>query len=216
MTLKYPNLASALIAFQSDLPQITRDSQANIPSKTGAGYKYDYASLDTITPIIFEKLAAVGLAYTAAPSFIDGTFGLYAKLIHESGEESGGLYPLGNPNAPAQAVGSAITYARRYALLALTGVQPVDQDDDGAAATSAAAAAAVAKAAPASDPKQVVRDQIGELINDEASKVTGEDANKIMEEVAPGKAPAQWTLPNLNAGLTKLQALSTSRLKGGA
>lgn len=214
MTYKFPNLASALIAFQSDLPQITRDSQANIPSKTGAGYKYDYASLDTITPIIFEKLAAVGLAYTAAPSFIDGTFGLYAKLIHESGEETGGLYPLGNPNAPAQAVGSAITYARRYALLALTGVQPVDQDDDGAAATRAAASAAAKAATTPAVSKQTLQDEISALINDPDSKVVGEDANAVMEKVAPGKAPAQWTIADLKKGLDELRTLSDTNKAG--
>ena len=209
---EYPNLASALVAFQADLPKIERDSQANIPSKTGQGYKYDYASLDVMTPIIFKKLSEVGLAYTAAPSFIDGTFGLYAQLIHTSGESIGGLYPLGNPNAPAQAIGSAITYARRYALLALTGVQPADQDDDGAAASQAAASAAAPKV-PAKETAETVREDMGSLVNNPTKfKVSGEDANTIMEEVAPGKTPNQWTLTELKKGRDKLLALSNERI----
>lgn len=205
----FPNLATALVAFQSNLPKIRRTETAKVGT-----YSYDYASLDKITPIIFKELSAVGLAYTAAPTVIDGTFGLYAQLVHTSGEAIGGLYPLGNPNARAQDIGSAITYARRYALLALTGVQPDDEDDDGAAASDAQAAANAAEkadAAPKKETAQDFRDKIAALINDEDSLVVGDDANAVLEEVAPGKSPNQWTLTDLKKALPKLQELSDTR-----
>ena len=41
-----------------------------------------------------------------------------------------GLYPLPASGTPQQ-IGSAITYARRYCLCAVTGVAPDDDDDDG-------------------------------------------------------------------------------------
>lgn len=55
-------------------------------------------------------------------------------LMHASGEWVSGslLVPVTKPDA--QGVGSAITYARRYALSAFAGIAP--EDDDGAAASA--------------------------------------------------------------------------------
>lgn len=218
---EYPTLAAALVAFQADLPKIQRTERANIGT-----YGYDYASLDKITPIILPKLSAVGIAYTAPPSMIDGVFGLFAQLVHTSGEAIGGLYPLGNPNGKAQDIGSAITYARRYALLALTGVQPDDQpddtgeggqDDDGAAAhaataKAAASAAVESEAAVKKDGLQSVRDEMSALVNNPAtSKVNGDDANEIMEGIAPGKRATQWTLAELKKGRDALKERSEEK-----
>jgi hypothetical protein len=61
-------------------------------------------------------------------------FVLRYTLTHvPSGEFQTGDYPL-NLSDP-QKMGSAITYARRYALLAVTGIAAEDEDDDGDAAT---------------------------------------------------------------------------------
>jgi hypothetical protein len=72
--------------------------------------------------------------------------------MHSSGEwlEQEYFIPLGKMDA--QAAGSAITYARRYALQAIAGIPA--EDDDGNAATQA-------------KPESVTKDQakvIGELI----------------------------------------------------
>lgn len=200
---KYPTLAAALVAFQADIPVPTKDSSAD----TGK-YSYDYASLDKLTPLIFEKLTAVGLAYTAAPDLTEVGFGLRAQLIHESGESIGGFYPLGSPNNPAQAIGSAITYARRYALLALTGVAPTGEDDDGARATDAQSKATTAYA-PVSGGKETpdsVRAEMGELIESSGGKVSGDDANEIMATVTNRKPVANWTLTDLKKGRDALKA----------
>ena len=202
----YDNLNSALSAFQSTIPVPVKDSSAD-----AGKYSYGYASLDALVPLIFPRLAAVGLAYAAAPDINDaGVFGLRAKLVHTSGEEFGGFYPLGNPNAPAQAIGSAISYARRYALLSLTGVAPTGEDDDGAAAQSAPPAVSRAEKAPLKGP-QAAQASVSEFLNDESNKVTGEDANRIMKDVAPDKDAGQWTASDLNKGLTLLKELSEER-----
>jgi hypothetical protein len=54
-------------------------------------------------------------------------------LLHESGESLESLYPLGE-KSDAQAMGSALTYAKRYALSALIGIVTED-DDDGQSST---------------------------------------------------------------------------------
>lgn len=206
---KFDNIAQALVAFQSDIPVPTKDSSAD----TGK-YSYDYASLDKLTPLIFERLTAVGIAYTAAPDVReDGIFGLRAKLVHESGDEIGGFYPLGSPNNPAQAIGSAITYARRYALLSLTGVAPTGEDDDGArahAAQASAPASAPSTAKPANSAA-ALRAEMGDLINGSGGLVTGDDANNIMAEITGGKSPAEWTATHLKAGKAKIQELIDSK-----
>lgn len=207
---KYGSIAEALIAFQSDIPVPSKDSTAD----TGK-YSYDYASLDKLTPMIFEKLTDVGIAYVTAPDVReDGVFGLRAKLVHESGEELGGFYPLGNPNSPAQAIGSAITYARRYALLALTGVAPTGEDDDGQKATAAQAAANSAPAkAPAATGAVALRAEMGELITSSGGLITGDDANEIMAKITDGKSPDQWSVADLKKGRVQLDALIEDRKK---
>lgn len=202
----FPNLNSALSAFQSTIPVPTKDSSAD-----AGKYTYGYASLDALVPVIFPRLSAVGLAYVAVPDVNEqGVFGLRAKLVHTSGEEVGGFYPLGSPNAPAQAIGSAISYARRYALLSLTGVAPTGEDDDGASAQKSPPAAANTdrKEAPGSTGAQA---KVTALLNDPTSLVTGDDANAVMGEIAPGKTPGEWTAKHLTECLARLEALNTER-----
>jgi len=129
MTDKTPEqeFAAALVAFQSQLPEVEKQATGiagNRPTK--------YADLAHITEQAFPILAKCGLAYTAAPTWAeDGRFVLRYALLHESGHREGGAYPLPE-SATSQQMGSAITYARRYCLLAVTGLAPKDEDDDGA------------------------------------------------------------------------------------
>jgi hypothetical protein len=74
-----------------------------------------------------------GLAWVTRPTIVADRFVLVYELLHTSGEKISGEYPLPANGSP-QALGSAITYARRYCLCAVTGVA-ADDDDDGQAAT---------------------------------------------------------------------------------
>lgn len=125
-----PNLNAALAAVQAQLPYVGKDETAD----TGT-YKYKYADLSAVSAAILPLLGANGLAFTAWPSVNDqGKFVLRYELLHKSGEQKAGEYPIGGGNA--QQIGSAITYGRRYALCAVTGLAPGD-DDDAAAAVGA-------------------------------------------------------------------------------
>ncbi len=197
-------LAEALVAFQADIPVVKKSSTAD----TGK-YSYSYASLEKLVELAYPKLTALGLAYTAAATFDEqGNFVLRAKLLHVSGEFTGGDYPLGNPNAPAQAVGSAVSYARRYQFLNLTGIVPEGEDDDGAAASKVPAASkAPAQRAPeqaAAEGEESIsslKHEIELIIGDKSNDITGADVNAIMAEVSGGKTPAKWTLTDLRKGL---------------
>lgn len=125
-------LALALAGFQADLPKIAKAQSATVPTKAGGSYSYSYADLSDVSERVLPLLAKQGLAFTALPTISGNLFVLRYQLLHDSGEALGGEYPLGDPKASAQAIGSAITYARRYCLCAVTGVSP-DDDDDAAA-----------------------------------------------------------------------------------
>lgn len=132
-----PNLATALALLQAKLPRITKNETANVVSQKGS-YSYTYAGLADVSAQVLPLLGTVGLSFMARPTFDDhGRYVLLCTLLHTSGEEREGTYPLPASGTP-QALGSAMTYGRRYTLCAMTGVAP-DEDDDGAAAEAAAA-----------------------------------------------------------------------------
>jgi hypothetical protein len=125
------SLAAALAAFQLELPTLGKGNVANVRSDKG-NYSYRYADLAEVSTLVLPLMAKHGLSFSAKPTIDDGRFVLAYVLRHTSGEEDAGLYPLPS-NATPQQVGSAITYARRYILTAISGVAP-DEDDDGQAA----------------------------------------------------------------------------------
>lgn len=130
-------LATALAAFQAELPRIGRDNTANVRSDKGS-YQYRYADLGDISPEVLPLLAKHGLSWTCRPTIHhDGRFVLRYALLHASGETLEGDWPLPNPASSSQVLGSAVTYARRYCLCAVTGIAPGDDDDDAAAAQAA-------------------------------------------------------------------------------
>jgi hypothetical protein len=124
-----PTLAGALLKLQDKAPTLTKD-------KTGQ-YQNKYVTLDTIVEKIGPLLVDNGLVWTTRPSGSAEAPTLVYELIHcESGEAIAGEMPLMIGEHPtSQALGSAITYARRYALTAVLNLV-ADEDDDGAASQS--------------------------------------------------------------------------------
>lgn len=125
MTDNKSALAEALAAFQADLPDIGLDSE-------NPHFKSKFASLPKITKTVLPLLSGHGLSFTAGGVFEEGQYGLRGTLLHVSGEERSGFFPI-NATDP-QKIGSATTYARRYMLASLTGIV-ADADDDGNAAS---------------------------------------------------------------------------------
>jgi hypothetical protein len=131
---QYPNLALALAAFQSALPSVRKGQTARIQGKEGkASYSYDYADLTDVSEATLPALANVGLAWTTSlDTHENGSLILVWSLLHgESGESISGSVPVGRAGQDWQSLGSSITYARRYCLVAATGVAPGGDDNDG-------------------------------------------------------------------------------------
>lgn len=133
----HDTLAAALSAVQGELPTVGKANTAKVATKNGPDFSYRYADLSDVTEKIMPLLSKHGLAFTAVPTVVDGMFVLSFALLHDSGQERTGSYPLPPAATPPQQLGSAITYARRYALCAVTGVAPGGDDDDAAQAMRA-------------------------------------------------------------------------------
>ena len=136
-------LHEALAQLQTNLPHIGKDKTARVTSqRTGKTHTYDYVGLATISAKILPLLGELGLSFITRPTLREeGNFVLAYDLMHVSGTNLAGYYPLPQTGTP-QEIGSAITYARRYCLCAVTGIAPDDDDDDAQAAEAAAKKAA--------------------------------------------------------------------------
>jgi ERF superfamily protein len=102
---------------------------------TNPHYRTRYASLAAIRAAVLPALSAEGLALTQLPCTpVDGWAGITTGLWHgASGQYLLSTLRLPVARADAQGYGSALTYARRYALQALCAVAG-DEDDDAEAA----------------------------------------------------------------------------------
>lgn len=150
-TLPQARLFAALARFQAELPSISAGEEARIEAEGKRSYKYKYADLADVVEVVEPLLGKHGLAFTAKPTMTETGFWLVYRLVHESGEYDGGLYPLPDPRAVGpQKLGAQVTYARRYVLMAVVGVFPKGEDDDGKAAQDdfPSAGAAFASASP--------------------------------------------------------------------
>jgi len=120
-------LAKALAAAQAEMRPAAKD--ANNPH-----FKSKYADLEAVNEAA-RVLAAHGIAIMCVPDgWTENRIVIRAMLVHESGEHMEGRLemPVRDQTNP-QAVGSALTYARRYAVSALANI--ATSDDDGNEAT---------------------------------------------------------------------------------
>jgi hypothetical protein len=121
-------LTAALIKFQSGMKALPKD-------KVNPYFHSKYADLAGIWEAIRKPLADNKLAVSQLPRDADGRTVLTTLLVHESGEWVSSDLPVTvAKESDPQAVGSALTYARRYALSALLGIVS-EEDDDAEAAT---------------------------------------------------------------------------------
>jgi hypothetical protein len=120
-------LAAALCKAQAAMGGAKKDS-------TNPHFKNAYADLASIWDAVRKPLTDNGLAVVQFPRTTRNGVEVETMLVHSSGEYMTDVLWLPVLKMDAQGVGSAITYGRRYALMAVTGIAPVVDDDGNAAA----------------------------------------------------------------------------------
>lgn len=131
---EHDTLAAALVSALADLTVVETNRTAKIPTKNGGEYSYKYADIGDVVKLTRGTLAEHGLvALTPVHAHGDDQLACTVTLLHVSGERLDlGPFPF-EPGRDAQATGSAVTYHRRYALVAALGLAAGDEDDGASA-----------------------------------------------------------------------------------
>lgn len=128
------NIATALVKAQQAFGPALKSS-------TNPHFRSRYADLSACVEAVIEGLNSAGIALIQRTSEDLTGVTVETVFIHESGEmlECGKLHVPAAKQDP-QGYGSALTYARRYSLMAACGIAP--EDDDGNAASRKSSAPA--------------------------------------------------------------------------
>lgn len=128
-----------------------------LKSSSNPHFKSRYADLAACVEAVIDALNESGIALVQKTDLCEDGVIVETTFVHESGESmSAGKLHVPASKQDAQGYGSALTYARRYSLMAACGIAP--EDDDGNAATSSApqrAAAAKLRAQPTAGPNEL-------------------------------------------------------------
>ena len=99
--------------------------------KTNPQFKSTYATLEAVIAASKEILAENGLALIQFPSdCASGVMRLETMFVHTSGEWISGEMGIALAKTDPQGVGSALTYARRYAQMSALNMPAVDDDGE--------------------------------------------------------------------------------------
>lgn len=122
------NIAKALASAQALMSPALKDADNPF-------FKSKYADLASVTRVVRGPLTANGIAWTQLPSASADLSSVTVRtiLLHVSGETLESTISMPVKERTPQACGSALTYARRYALSAMCGLEA--DDDDGAQAS---------------------------------------------------------------------------------
>lgn len=117
------NIATALVKAQ-------RGFAPALKTASNPHFKSRYADLAACVEAVIDSLNANGIALLQPTHECESGILVETLFVHESGETlSGGKLHVPAAKQDPQGYGSALTYARRYSLMAACGIAP--EDDDG-------------------------------------------------------------------------------------
>lgn len=127
-------LFEALARAQANFDQVKKSGKANIPTKSGANYSYNFAKLSDVLAATVPALNAEGIYFSQHPNYsLNGNGAMVtivSTLSHKSGAElSHESIPLFYNMNDAKQAGSVMTYLRRYGACQLLGIEGDDDDD---------------------------------------------------------------------------------------
>lgn len=124
-SIETKEIFTAISKLQSEMKSALKDS-------SNPFFKSKYADLEACWDAAREPLAKNGLSVIQTQDHENGNDFLVTTLAHHSGQWIKGRLRIVPVKQDPQAMGSAITYARRYSLAAILGL--TQTDDDGEAA----------------------------------------------------------------------------------
>jgi len=122
----------AMASFQSECPIIEKNK--TVLNKDGRTVRYKYASLDTIVEKMRDPLSKYGLAYSWKVKNEEGFITAIATITHKFGHSETSEFKVpvdkeGYMTEP-QKYASALTFAKRYALINALGISTGEEDTD--------------------------------------------------------------------------------------
>ena len=121
------NLTKAVIQFQKNMNPLELDAEAEVITDKGGKYKFKYATLENIIESTRPLLVECGLALIQTV----GEGGSVTTLLaHQTGEWVQDTVLIAPVKSSPQAIGSSITYAKRYSMAAILRVI-AESDEDG-------------------------------------------------------------------------------------
>ena len=127
-------LFDALARAQGNFEQVKKSGKANIPTKSGTNYTYNFAKLSDVLGATIPALNAEGIYFSQHPNYsLNGNGAMVtivSTLSHKSGASiSHESIPLFYNMNDAKQAGSVMTYLRRYGACQLLGIEGDDDDD---------------------------------------------------------------------------------------
>lgn len=123
------DLATALSKAQGEIKGAMKDS-------SNPFFKSKYADLASVWEAFRQPFAKNGLSLVQLPTMKENLVSVESVLLHASGQWISEVLSATPKDGTPQAVGSTITYLRRYGAQSIAGVCP--EDDDGNAASQIA------------------------------------------------------------------------------
>lgn len=209
--MEFDKIAAALAKAQARMtnPPKTKTAKVYRSKDKGGGFShsYQYADLADVLDHVRGPLAENGLAIIqiVTPGM------LITRLVHESGQWFESNYPLPQTAIDPQAMGSAITYARRYSICPLLGIAGETDDDAEKAMDGQAEATEAEESQKREDARRRIEEMKakGKLTSAYTGEVLkpGEEAQpqpKPADELAPLPAPQPDGIDaNLKAAMVK-------------
>lgn len=126
------NVAGAFVKAQAEFPPIPKNKNVKVRTDKGT-YEYAYADLPSIMAAVTPVLAKykLGIIHRAMP--FSGGVRVVTMLVHESGQSITSDLTMETKQGSPQAIGSLLSYAKRYNVSLILGLA-AEEDDDGAIA----------------------------------------------------------------------------------
>lgn len=127
-------LFEALARAQANFDQVKKSGKANIPTKSGGNYSYNFAKLSDVLAATVPALNAEGIFFSQKPNYSLSSNApmvtIVSTLSHKSGASiSYESIPLFYNMNDAKQAGSVMTYLRRYGACQILGIEGDDDDD---------------------------------------------------------------------------------------